>query len=89
MQATWNESKRRANLEKHRIDFEQVYHFEYTSCLVRADTRFDYGEVRLVAFGLIRGWLRVLVFTVEHRNLHVISLRKANSKEFDTYEREA
>lgn len=88
MDITWHAAKREANIAKHGVDFAAVADFAFDSCLVHGDTRFDYGEVRLVALGLIGVRLHVLVFTIERRSLHVISLRKANSKEFDAYVRQ-
>ena len=49
------------------------------------DDRFDYGEVRQVAFGLIGGRLFVCVYVDRDAERRVISLRKANSREVTRY----
>jgi uncharacterized DUF497 family protein len=45
------------------------------------DDRFDYGEVRQIAFGLIGGRLFVCVYVDRPAERRVISLRKANKRE--------
>ena len=50
-----------------------------------ADDRFDYGEVRNVAFGLINGRLFACVYADREAGRRVISLRKANRREVRRY----
>jgi len=49
------------------------------------DDRFDYGEVREVAFGLINDRLFVCVYADREAERRVISLRKANEREVNRY----
>ncbi len=49
------------------------------------DDRFEYGEVRRLAFGLIGSRLFVCVFADRGADRRVISLRKANSREVRRY----
>jgi uncharacterized DUF497 family protein len=49
------------------------------------DDRFDYGEVRKIAFGLIRDRLFVCVYADREAERRVISLRKANKREVKRY----
>jgi uncharacterized DUF497 family protein len=49
------------------------------------DDRFDYGETRQVAFGLIQGRLFVCVYVDRDEERRVISLRKANRREVKRY----
>ena len=49
------------------------------------DDRFEYGEARTLAFGLIGGRLFVCVFADRDSERRVISLRKANSREVRRY----
>ena len=85
MEYGFDPKKRASNLAKHGTDFAAVEHFRWSSALVRADTRDDYGEVRLTALGLVGNRLHVAVFTVERRVVWLISLRRANRKELMTY----
>jgi len=50
-----------------------------------SDDRFDYGEVREVAFGYIQGRLFVCVYADRDAERRVISLRKANKREVKRY----
>jgi uncharacterized DUF497 family protein len=82
---TWNESKRRLNLNKHGLDFvgcDAIWdHFTVT----REDKRQDYGEVRFVCFGILANDVVVLVYTERAQGPHVISLRKAEKHEANYY----
>jgi len=49
------------------------------------DDRFDYGEVRKIAFGRINGRLFVRVYADRAAERRVISLRKANKREVKRY----
>lgn len=49
------------------------------------DDRFDYGERREVAFGLINGRLFVCVYADRDDERRLISLRKANRREVKRY----
>jgi uncharacterized DUF497 family protein len=50
-----------------------------------ADDRFDYGELRAVAFGYVEGRLFVCVYVDRGGDRRVISLRRANSREIGRY----
>ena len=80
----WNEDKRRANLEKHGIDFSAVYDFDWATATFLPDDRS--GEYRTKAYGLIEERLHQLVYTVREDRTRIISLRKANSREVRRYE---
>lgn len=53
--------------------------------MIEEDVRVDYGERRYRAFGYIGERLFALVFTHRAEKIHVISLRKANSREVKRY----
>jgi uncharacterized DUF497 family protein len=63
-----------------------VLDLDWSSALIKEDTRRDYGERRLQVLGLIRGRLHAMVFTPRHDKVHVISLRKANNREVKHHE---
>ena len=81
----WDESKRRANLSERGIDFADALRLDWTTTRIAPDHRFDYGEVRFIAHGLIDGRLHVLVYTLREGRRRVISLRKANLREQRKY----
>ena len=49
------------------------------------DTRFDYGERRLVCFGPVAGRLHDCVYTLRDDSPRIISVRKANERECRRY----
>ena len=64
-----------------------VSDFDLSSATFQIDTRKDYGEVRTRALGFISHTLYALVFTMRDGILRGISLRKANRKERNRYEK--
>ena len=53
--------------------------------MIREDKRQDYGEERLVCFGLLATEVVVMVYTERPKGLHVIPLRKAEKHETRYY----
>ncbi len=45
------------------------------------DTRKDYGERRIICFGVLQGRLVVIGYTLRGSVRHVFSMRKANDRE--------
>jgi uncharacterized DUF497 family protein len=83
--ATWNESKRQRNIKLHDMDFVGVDAIWDNFTITREDIREDYGEKRMVTFGIMNGIVVVLVHTERKKNMHVISLRKAEKYETRYY----
>ena len=88
MQYEWDENKRIANLEFHKIDFTDADDFEWDTAIETIDDRYDYGEVRWVTIGFINKKLHVMVYTIRGNKIRIISLRKANRRESNYYEKE-
>ena len=82
---TWDEAKRKLNIKNHGLDFvgcDAIWgHFTVT----REDKRQNYGEKRLVCFGLLEAEVVVMVYTERPIGPHVISLRKAEKHETRYY----
>ncbi len=89
MQYEWDENKRLANLVRHKVDFADAVDFQWDTALETIDDRFNYGEERWVAIGLIGQKLHVMVYTFRAQNIRIISLRKANKRERKYYEGQA
>ena len=81
---TWDESKRRRNIKLHGLDFEGADAIWDNFTVTREDIREDYGEKRLVTFGLLKGEAVVLVHT-DRNDIHIISLRRAEKYEARYY----
>jgi len=82
---TWNEAKRRLNINKHGLDFVGCDAIWDYFTVTREDKRQDYGEERLVCFGLLEAEVVVLVYNERAQGPHVISLRKAEKHEANYY----
>jgi uncharacterized protein len=74
---TWDEPKRLLNIKNHGFDFDGCDSIWQHFTVTREDRRQDYGEQRLVCFGLLQAAVVVLVYTERRAGTHVISLRKA------------
>jgi hypothetical protein len=63
MRYTWNEEKKRRNLELHGIAFEDALRIFEGPTVERVDDRFEYGECRVYAIGLVDGLEITLIYT--------------------------
>jgi uncharacterized protein len=75
------------NRAKHGVSLSAATGFDWDTALEREDDRFDYGEVRFVAIGLIDARLYVMVFTEgsDEDAVRIISLRPAEKHEMRFY----
>jgi uncharacterized DUF497 family protein len=85
MEFTWDEKKRRQNMEKHGIDFSDAQIIFSHPMLVKRDTRRNYQEERWAALGQLRGMVVFLAYTLRGEDVRIISVRRANKKERDIY----
>jgi uncharacterized protein len=72
-------TKEAINLAKHRMSLARWVDLEVLAIV--DDDRFDYGEPRYRAYGLIDGVAYCLVFTIRNERYRPISLRRAHAKE--------
>lgn len=73
----WDENKRQTNITKHGIDFIDTRKiFDYDTVTIE-DNRFNYGEQRFIAIGLLNGKTIVVVYTEISNKIRIISARKA------------
>ncbi len=82
---TWEEPKRRRNLQKHGFDFEDVEQVFESVTYTYEDDRLAYGEQRFVTLGLLREIVVSIVHTEEGEHIHMISMRKATKRERKIY----
>ena len=81
MLITYHAAKREWTLRERGLDFEDALAvFEGTTLEVE-DTRRDYGEQRIICYGLLAGRLVVVGYTQRGEIRHVFSMRKANDRE--------
>jgi uncharacterized DUF497 family protein len=85
MEISFDLKKNVANLAKHGLSLADAEFIEWDTVLAMPDVRRDYGEFREIGYGLIGDRLYCIVFVQRAQSLHVISLRKANSREVKNY----
>ena len=83
MDYEWDEAKRIANLEKHRIDFREMERFDWDSTTSEFDDY--YPEPRWSAVGYIGLTPYYVVYTIRGEKYRIISLRKATRQEVRDY----
>jgi hypothetical protein len=81
MSYEWDERKRRTNVKKHGIDFIDVPELFDSDVVILPDERFDYGEPRFIAIGILKNLVVVVAYTERDQNIRIISARKATKNE--------
>ncbi len=81
----WDAAKNAANIAGHGIDFEDAIRIFDGPMLEKADARRDYGEVRIIAFGVVDGRELAVVYTMRGERRRIISARRAHSRERKAY----
>lgn len=84
----WDENKRRANIRKHGIDFVDAVEIFNNETYTIIDSRFDYGEIRYLSLGLKGGEIIAVSHNEDDGVIRIISVRKAEDHEEETYFRE-
>lgn len=85
MRYEWDENKRKTNIQQHGIDFADVIRIFDGPTVEMLDDRFDYGETRFIALGLLNGVVLVVAYTERREALRIISARKATKYEEEKY----
>ena len=87
MNFTWQESKRNSNLVKHGFDFAQAQQVFNGPTMTLEDARDYRGEQRFNTTGFLGIAIVTICHTETNDDIHVISMRKAESHEIDTLSR--
>jgi uncharacterized DUF497 family protein len=87
MKFTWDAEKNGLNITKHGLDFADASQVFDGPVLEKLDNRFDYGEERWIAIGLLRDILCVVVIYTEldRETIRIISFRKGDRHEREAY----
>ncbi|MCO4891630.1 BrnT family toxin [Cupriavidus sp. WGtm5] len=85
MRISFDPGKDVANTVKHGISLAMAAEIDWSDVMARPDTRSDYRELREIGFGFIGDRPYCVVFTQRGETFHVISLRKANTREVQDY----
>jgi uncharacterized protein len=81
----WEDTKRRANLKKHGIDFVDAEKIFRGATLTAEDTRESYGEQRFLTLGLLDDQVVSVTHTEHGNDIRIISIRKATKHEARYY----
>ena len=86
MRYSWDEEKNGRNLKLHGIAFEDAARIFDGPTIERVDDRFDYGERRVYAIGLVRGLEITVIYTDrESEERRIISAWRAEPHERRQY----
>ena len=81
MRISFDLAKRVRTLADRGLDFEDAAAVFDGITVEVEDRRRNYGEVRLICFGLLYGRIVVVGYTPRGADRHVFSMRKANDRE--------
>ena len=85
MEFEWDDAKSERNRRERGFDFATAALIFSGPVQTVVDERRDYGEERIIAIGEIDGEVLVLVYTDRGQVRRIISARRANRKERETW----
>ena len=78
----WDEEKNSSNIARHGIAFEDAKRIFEGPTVERVDDRFDYGEIRVYAIGLVNGFEITVIYTDrDNEERRIISAWRAEPHE--------
>ncbi len=86
MRFEWNAAKHAKNLRERGIGFDDGAKIFVGRVVVWRDERQDYGEARFCAVGISEGVPLHVAYTVRAGAIRIISVRRANRKEFAAWQ---
>lgn len=81
MLVIFDPAKREKTLAERGLDFADADIVFDGVTLEVEDTRRDYGEERVICYGLLAGRMVVIGYTPRGADRHIFSMRKANDRE--------
>ncbi|MFM0741813.1 BrnT family toxin [Paraburkholderia xenovorans] len=87
MKTNHDQAKSQANEGKHGVSLALAESIDWSSVWCAPDDRKDYRELREIGYAVIDNRLYCVVFTQRGETFRVISLRKANNREIQRYEK--
>jgi uncharacterized DUF497 family protein len=81
MRITFDPVKRAKTLAERGLDFEDAAVIFAGVTVEIEDTRRNYGEKRIICYGVLAGRVVVVGYTPRGADRHVFSMRKANERE--------
>lgn len=85
MRILFDPAKNERNIRERGLSFESAAGFAFETAIYAVDERQQYGEMRIVAIGMLAERLHVMCFKEEVDGIRFISFRKANAREVKRY----
>jgi uncharacterized DUF497 family protein len=86
MNCSWDPRKSRRNLARHEVAFGDAVRIFDGPTLERVDDRFDYGEIRVYAIGMVNNLEITVIYTeVSETDRRIISAWRAEQHEREAY----
>jgi uncharacterized protein len=85
MKIAFDPVKRAIALQERGVDFLDAALVFNEPSITTEDVRFEYPETRFLTYGFINGRLMVVVWTPIEDGIRVISMRKCNDREQETF----
>ena len=83
MKFTWDDNKRKSNLEKHGLDFDLAREvINSPDTVIISDLRYDYGEERKIAYADVDGVKMCVCYVFRDDAYRVISMRRVHDKDW-------
>jgi uncharacterized DUF497 family protein len=86
MEISFDPEKRDWTLRERGLDFIDAPKVLGGLRIEQEDDRLDYGEVRIMTVGFLENRMLVVIWTQRSAVRHIISMRKANSREQAKYQ---
>ncbi len=81
MEFEWDAEKERANIAKHRLDFQTAARVFLDPLLLEVEDDRGYDELRWNAIGMVNGRVLVVTYTMRGATYRIISARGATPRE--------
>jgi len=86
MRYSWDEAKNRRNVALHGVAFEDAIRIFEGPTVERTDDRFEYGETRVYAIGLVNGIEITVIYTdTDNDERRIISAWRSEAHERRAY----
>ncbi len=85
MSYTWDPAKNQRNIARHGIAFEDAVRIFEGPTLERVDDRFEYGDVRVYAIGIVNETEITVIYTDVSTERRIISAWRAERHEREAY----
>ena len=83
---TWDPVKSRSNLARHGLAFDDAIRIFDGRTLEKIDDRFDYGEIRVYAIGVVNGLEITVIYTdTSAEERRIISAWRSERNEREAY----